>query len=178
MSSNARLAGLHAKQRRQQLVREKKNMTFHKRANTLPFSHPLNLPRVAIVFGPLEAILDDLGSTGDIDAMPDGTPLIKDNSDGRWCPIAPALVSMCDVYSKLSRTHGWNDDRTEGVRQLAKRFEDQAPVFQEDLDAARASLTWMKQRTFEITPEQYTAESIEVQVRDEFRARETPHAAG
>lgn len=140
------------------------------KSNDLPFSHALNRPRIAKVFDPLEKILTDLCETGEIDALPDGTVLLHCAIDGHYYPFAPAIESMCDTFDKLARTHGWSE-QPNGMRKLGKRFELAMPVCQEDVDAARATIAWMRQQILGITPNQFSAEAIEVQIRDAMRGQ-------
>jgi hypothetical protein len=138
-------------------------------ANCLLFSDPVNFPRIAMVFGPVERVLSELETNGYIDSDAQGMPLLFSQNEGIWYPIVPALVSMCDTYTKLAAAHGWADE-TDGMRKFAKRLELSMPIFQEDVDRARATVEWMKRQTLLITPNQFSAEMLEIQVRDEARA--------
>jgi hypothetical protein len=139
------------------------------KTNDLPFSDPANFPRIAMVFQPIERILDELCATGYIDSDDTGAPLLFNKDDGVWYPMVPALESMCDTYSKMASVYGW-EDHTDGMRKLAKRLQLEMPVFQTDVDRARETIAWMKETILTITPNQFSAECVEVQVRDELRA--------
>lgn len=130
--------------------------------DNVTFANPLHAGKIDRVFGPVDRLFDSYVDTG-LDTLPDGTPLLIVESEQTWCPLVPALESMCDTFSKLARTKGW-EDCTDGMRRLAKRFELQMPVFQKDVDAARASVRWMRQQTLLITPKEFSAESLEVQI--------------
>lgn len=136
------------------------------RTNDLPFSDPANFPRIAMVFAPVERVLDEMVANGHMDADESGQPLLFNQADGVWYPIVPALVSMCDTYSKLAGEYSWSDE-TDGMRKFTKRLELAMPIFQEDVDRARATINWMKQQTLHITPNQFSREIQEIQIRDE-----------
>jgi hypothetical protein len=154
------------------MSRQSRQYAEQQRRNNLPFSAPENFPRIAIVFGPLEKMLDRQCEEGDIDALPDGTPIMWFDVAGHWSPIAPAIDSMCATFELLARTHGWGEPNTDGMRKLGKRFELNMPIFQADVDGARASLEWMKTAVLSITPAQFSADSIEIQIRDELAAQQ------
>jgi hypothetical protein len=139
------------------------------RTNDLPFSDPANFPRIAMVFEPVERILDEQETNGYIDCDAHGLPLLFSQNEGIWYPAVPAFVSMCDTYTKLAGTHGWSDE-TDGMRKFAKRLELSMPIFQQDVDRARGTIEWMKKQTLTITPNQSSVEVQEIRIRDEFRA--------
>jgi hypothetical protein len=138
-------------------------------ANDFTFSNPVNFPRIAMVFGPVDHVLLELETNGHIDADTSGMPLLFSQNEGIWYPIVPALVSMCDTYTKLAGAHGWTDE-TDGMRKFAKRLELSMPIFQQDVDRARQTVDWMKRQTLTITPNQFSSEMQEIQIRDEARA--------
>lgn len=138
-------------------------------ANDLLFSDPANFPRVAMVFEPVERILNEQETNGHIDCDAQGMPLLFSQNEGIWYPAVPAFLSMCDTYTKLAGTHGWSDE-TDGMRKFAKRLELSMPIFQEDVDRARGTIDWMKKQTLTITPNQFSVEVQEIRIRDEFRA--------
>lgn len=160
-----RLAGIH-----RQIVAAQKAQADAEAQNDLLFAHENNVARIHQVFDPVEKVLDDLVATGEINAMPDGTPLIVAIEGGYMVPIAPALMSVVEVYERLARVYEWSD-RSDGLRRLAKRLELMMPVFQEDVDEARKSIEWMKICTLTITPRQFTAEATEVQIAEEYRIK-------
>ncbi|RKP44705.1 hypothetical protein [Pararobbsia silviterrae] len=135
-------------------------------ANNLPFAHEEQRPRIDAVFGPVESLLDTLVATGEIETLRNGVAGFR-APDGNLYPLAPALESVCVTYDKLARTHGW-DDQTAGLRKLAKHFELDMPITQREVDAARASIAWMRDRTLTMTPAQISAEMLEVQIQREL----------
>jgi hypothetical protein len=149
--------------------REARAEAERQRINALPFSADDNRHKVGMVFDPVDAFLNELETTGDIVVADDGTPLMWAPHDGANYPIVPALQSMCDTYTKLAQTHGWPDE-TDGMRKLAKRLELEMPIFSHDVAAARGTIAWMRQYTLLISPNEFSRESIEIQVRDEARA--------
>lgn len=149
--------------------REAEAEAERQRVNALPFSSPENRQKIAMVFDPVDAFLTELETTGEINVADDGTPLLWAPHDGANYPIVPALESMCDTYSKLAQTHGWTDE-TDGMRKLAKRLELEMPIFKHDVAAARRTIAWMREQTLLISPNEFSRESIEIQIRDEMRA--------
>ena len=156
------IAAAQAQQKREQEDAEAQN--------DLLFAHPKNVERIHRVFEPVERVLNELVATGEINAMPDGTPLMYSAEDGHWYPVGPALISVVETYEKLAKVHGWND-HSDGLRRLAKRLELMMPIFQGDVDAARKTIEWMKICTLTITPRQFTAEAVEIQIKDELAAQ-------
>jgi hypothetical protein len=134
----------------------------------ISFADPRNITRVSKLFDPVVAALNSLVTTGEINAVPDGTPLMWVVEDGSSHPAAACLLSVVESYEKLSKVHGWND-HGDGLRRLAKRLELQMPVFQEDVDEALKTIEWMKFCTMTITPRQFTKEAVEIQIANELR---------
>lgn len=133
------------------------------RSNDRPFSHPKNQHRLGLVFDPLFHFLDQLETTGEVDAMPDGTPLIYLDAEKAHLPIVPAFLGMFEVFEKLGDKFGWGAGG-EGVRQLAKALEYMRPITSGDVASCRTSLQWMRSHIESITPADFSSEAIEVQV--------------
>lgn len=140
------------------------------KTNDEPFSHANNVGRVAPTFAPLEQILRDIETKSEVLEDQHGMAVMYSAIDGQYYPMVQALVSMCDTFTKLGKTLGWNEDRTDGVRNLANRLELVMPVSQSDVNAAQQSIDWMKAQTLLVTPNQMEAEMVEVQIRDELAA--------
>lgn len=156
MTETLRAANVEAKQQRE-----------NDRKNNLPIGHHDNVHRIDETFSPIEALLENIVFTGDIDVSSKGQPLLLDPKDNVWYPMVPALVSMCDTFTQLARQFSW-DDQTADMRRLAKKLDVQMPLFIKDIDGARACLVWMREKIRQVTPQQFSNEAIEIQIRDEL----------
>lgn len=136
-------------------------------ANDQTFTVPANNKKLDIVFGIIERILTDMEQTGEVETMPDGTPIYFNEADQCYYPIAGSFHSICDTFDMLAETHRWTP-QPPGLRDLAKKFDYGMVMAQHDTDAARVTIAWMRECMLTITPNQFTQASMVINQRDEL----------
>lgn len=135
------------------------------RINGLPFSHPENVHKIGTTFDPIEAWMDGVVATGDIDVTGAGLAILRtDPADPAWYPLVASLFAVCDAFAAIARERAL-DDPGAGLRQLARKVEVDMPLFQRDIDAGRASVAAMRAIIAELTPAQFSDYTIAVRVR-------------
>jgi len=143
----------------------------HEEAEALqdvPFADPRNIGRITTGFIPVLKALDGL-QDGVIACMPDGTPLYFEAEDGIYYPAVDCLRAVVETFAKLGHVHGWKNHNA-GLSHLANLLEADTPIHQKDIDAARKTIEWMKYCMLTITPRQFAAEVVEVQIKAEEKA--------
>ncbi len=106
--------------------------------------------KVAAVFGPLEAILDQLEQHGTIDVAANGTAIFKDAVDGTWYDSAVAILGVVEAYEIHERRHQRKLE-LEPLRRLANMLGYGMRITGADTAAARACLARMRAETVEMT---------------------------
>lgn len=106
--------------------------------------------RVAAVFNPIESILSQLETDGTITTSEDGMPMFKDEGDGTWYASADALEGLIEAFDihRLRADRGYS---LEPLRELAVKVRDLAPVYLEDIQAARQCLAVLRAESLEMT---------------------------
>jgi hypothetical protein len=129
--------------------------------------------KVAAVFNPLEAILDQLEQHGTIDATPSGVAIFKDAIDGHWYESSVALMGVVDAYEIHERRTGRTIDLA-ALAQLANKLKYDMPIFSDDTRACRACLVRMKVETIQMTAG-YAKQLIkDFQIKEEMEKVTTP----
>lgn len=105
--------------------------------------------KVAAVFDPLTAILDQLERDGTIDETTQGQAVFR-NHDGEWFDTAAAIMGAVDAY-EIHEIRTGCDLQLADLRKLANRLQYGMPVFEAETKAARACLDRMKAETLEMT---------------------------
>lgn len=106
--------------------------------------------KVAAVFDPLTAILDQLENEGTIDATQKGTAVFKDHCDGVWYDSSVAIMGVVEAYEIHEIRAGCSLELA-GLRKLANKLQYGMPISADDTKAARACLGRMKAATIEMT---------------------------
>lgn len=106
--------------------------------------------KLKAVFGPLEAILDQLEQDGTVDAAGNGAPVFKDEVDGHWYCTVSALNGVIDAYEIHERRYNRNLN-LEPLRQLSNKLKYGMPIFESDTKACRAALQRMRVETMQMT---------------------------
>ena len=106
--------------------------------------------KVAAVFNPLEAIINQLETHGTVDAARNGTAIFRDAIDGHWYESSAAIIGVVDAYEIHEIRTGRSMD-LEPLRRLANKLKYDMPIFQTDTDDCRACFTRMKRETIEMT---------------------------
>ena len=140
-----------------------------KAGNNLPMAHPINKYKIELTFKPITEMLNNIINTGDIDITNSGSPIFYDKLDKCWYPLVPGLISMCDTFSKLAKEFNWSDG-TAGMREFSKLIDQGCEVTKDHIQAAKATVNWMREQIKYVTPQEFNAEAIEVQIRDEFNS--------
>lgn len=138
------------------------------RKNNLPIGHPDNRHKLDKTFSPVEKWLDTIVATGDIDVMNNGVAVFQTEADtNHWWPVVEAFLAVCDTFELVASDLNV-PDQTDGMRKLAKKVEVDMPLFQADIDAARASVSWMRSISETLTPSQFSEYIVAIQIRAEM----------
>ncbi|WP_157407082.1 hypothetical protein [Janthinobacterium sp. CG3] len=137
------------------------------RINNLPMGHPENAHKFGITFGPIQAWMDAMESSGEIDRLQGMAVMSLEDDPELLIPVVGSFLSMCDIYELIAADAGVPDE-TAGLRRLAKMIDVHMPVFRRDLEAARATTEWMAGITRTLTPQQFSDFSVAVQIRAEL----------
>lgn len=124
--------------------------------------------KVAAVFNPLEAILDQLETAGTIDVTTCGKPIFKDAVDGRWYETPTAIMGVVDAY-QMHQERLEIDLGLEPLRQLANKLNYDMPIFQADTEACRACLARMKAATLNMTSDYARQMIVDFQIKEELQ---------
>jgi hypothetical protein len=106
--------------------------------------------KVAAIFNPLTAILDQLEQEGTIDVASNGTAIFKDHNDGCWYDSSVAIMGVVEAYEIHERRASRALDLGP-LRQIANKLKYDMPITSDDTAAARACLVRMKAETIEMT---------------------------
>ena len=106
--------------------------------------------KVAAVFNPLEAIINQLEQDGTIDVAGDGTAIFKDSNDGHWYDSSVAIMGCVEAFEIHERRHN-RDLQLDPLRQLANMLKYSMPITAANTAAARACLSRMRAETIEMT---------------------------
>ncbi len=123
--------------------------------------------RVAAVFNPLEAILNQLETAGTIDVTTCGKPIFKDAVDGHWYETPIAIMGVVDAYQMHQERIGI-DLGLDPLRQLANKLTYDMPIFQADTEACRACLKRMKAVTLNMTADYARQMIVDFQIKEEL----------
>lgn len=103
--------------------------------------------RIHGVWSPLERLLDRIEATGDIDAAR-GRPVFSEA--GAWYEVAPAVAGIVEFHELANRRHGIRAD-TSALVKLARKLDHGTPLFDADLNAARACIAACKRQAARLT---------------------------
>ena len=106
--------------------------------------------KVASVFGPMEAIIDQLEQDGTVDAIASGTPVFRDFEDVGLYDTCAAFGGVIDAYAIHEIRSGQPLDLS-ALRQLVSKLKYGTPIFESDTQAVRACLARMKAVTVQMT---------------------------
>ncbi|MFM0165673.1 hypothetical protein PQR39_35225 [Paraburkholderia sediminicola] len=157
------------KQMQEQLDAQRKAKEEAEALLDIPFADPRNIGKISTGFAPVLKALDGL-QDGVVACTPDGTPLYFEAEDGVYYPAVDCLRAVVETFAKLGHVHGWSNHNA-GLTHLANLLEKDEPIHKKDVDAARKTIEWMKYCMLTITPRQFAAEVVEVQIKAEARAQ-------
>lgn len=123
--------------------------------------------KVAAVFNPLEAILDQLETHGTIDVTRDGKPIFKDATEGEWYETPIAIMGVVDAY-QMHQEKRDIDLQMDPLRTLAKKLEYDMPIFETDTKACRECLSRMKKETLTMTSAYARQMIVDFQIKEEL----------
>lgn len=138
---------------RQQRYREKNKRTSLK--NELPIGHPLNRHKIDKTFKPLEQVLVEQEQGKGMLADEDGQVLIYSEQEQEFIPFVPGMLHMCYLYDKFAEAQVWGK-QPPGLRAFTLKLGRDEKVNQQDIDDARATIAWMRERVATVTPARWT----------------------
>ena len=148
-------------------LRRDTEMLKHWAGNNYPIGHEINRTRMHKTFAPIEAMLDEIQATGEVDVGPDNKPIIKPKGEYEYYPVVEAFRSMAETFELIAEDRKLTV-QTEGIRRIANKWDYGMMIDQSDLDAARACLQWMRLMIAPLTPEQFGEYSLIVSARAEL----------
>lgn len=127
--------------------------------------------KIAAVFNPLEAILNQLEQYGTIDVEHfTDKPIFRDHNDGKWYETPIAIMGVVDAYQMHQERRGI-DLQLDPLRKLAKKLEYGMPIFDTDTKACRECLSRMKRETMTMTANYASSLIVEFQIKEELMKR-------
>jgi hypothetical protein len=125
--------------------------------------------KIAAVFNPLEAILNQLEQQGTIDVETyTGRPIFKDHNDGHWYESPVAIMGVVDAYAIHEQRRGIDLDMAP-LRQLAKKLDVGMPIFPSDTASCRECLKRMKAETMTMTADYARGLIVDFQIKEELQ---------
>jgi hypothetical protein len=115
------------------------------------FSHPDNVHKLELTFGPMERWLDEQVRTGESEALPNGTLVFRPSPDDEYYPVGDSFMSVADSYELIAADQGI-PDQGDGLRKLAARVNAGMPLDLPAIQAAKKSLAWMRSVTMSLSP--------------------------
>lgn len=133
---------------------ERLNETVHQR-NNLPLGHPLNQHKIDKTFKPLEQVFVDQEQGKGMLADEQGNLVIYDEDDQEFVPFVPGILHMCHLYDMIGGALTW-DRQPPGLRAFVLKLARDEKVNQQDVDDARVTVKWMRDRIATVTPTKWT----------------------
>lgn len=136
------------------------------RVNELPMGALENRHKIDITFAPLERFLDAIEETQHLDVLVDGGVAIfqtDPNSDEMW-PVVESFLAVADCFDLIA-VDLEIEPCVDGFRKLAKKVDVRMMLFKSDIDAARASIAWMRKTIEKMSPNHFSEKSIAIQIR-------------
>lgn len=122
--------------------------------------------KIAAVFAPIEAIIDQIEHDGTVDIEArTRQPVFRDMNDGDLYTIPEALDGVVDFYVVLAGRTG-KTYPTEPIRQLAAKIRYSSPITLEEVQRVRDSIASLRSVAGELTQ----AEALELTKITEIRA--------
>jgi hypothetical protein len=106
--------------------------------------------KVAGVFRPMEAIIDQLEQDGTIDTVDSGAAVFRDIDDGRLYDTCAAFSGIIDAYA-IHEIRSRQALDLSPLRQLVIKLQDGVAIYDSDTKAVRACLARMKAATTQMT---------------------------
>lgn len=106
--------------------------------------------RLAHVFNPLFAIIDQLEQEGTSDETEEGQAVMRANHDGYWYDSHAAIIGVVEAYEMHEARTG-RDLGLAPLRQLAEKLHAGESIHQDLTDAVRACLNRMRAETQAMT---------------------------
>lgn len=127
------------------------------------------LPPEAIeeTFAPLYNTLDQIETTGEVDALQGQAIFHVPNQGGRF-ELVKSLKAAAETFAILGAERG-QEDGTTALRRLAAKLDVDMPLMLSDVHQARASLDWMREVATTVTVAQF------IEIAD--RVKEAPPVA-
>ncbi len=130
---------------------------------------PLRLTpwKVYAVWEPIERILHRMEADGTVDVV-GSTPVFREDGRGGWYEITAAMDGVIEFH-QLAQARYSIPCRTDALSRLGRKLNAAAPIFQADIDAARADIAVCKQQAMRLRASQASdlIETIRVQMEVE-----------
>jgi hypothetical protein len=126
--------------------------------------------KVDAVFAPLEAIIKQLETDGTINVSISGCPMFIDHESGEWFDAISGLNGLIDAFEIHERRSGC-DLNLAPLKMLSSRLEYGMPLFVNDIQQIKQTITRMREATMEMTAG-YARDLIrDFQIKDEIEQR-------
>ena len=115
--------------------------------NRVPRRDPLLITqpwKLLSVFAPVEEVIARIEADGTIDAA-GGVPVFCESSNGGWYELTAALQGVIDFHVIARDRYGYAVDLT-GLDRLRNKLDLGAPLFEDDLIAAKRAIVSCKQQ--------------------------------
>jgi len=129
--------------------------------------------KMRAVFGPLEAIVDQLEDEGTINTSADGTPMFRDQADGVWYCTVSALTGIYEAYEIHERRHRRNLN-LEPLRRLAHKLQQGELIDDTDTRDVRSCIGRLRMETLQMTAD-YAKELVsDFQIKEALESLQEP----
>jgi len=152
------------------LQHEARNLEID-RINSTPLGDPLNQKRLDHTFEPIEKWLAEFEATGEYNVIDDPAAPHRDlavfqpDGEQEQYPIIESFNAVCATYMLIAEDREHDPAPIDGLRKLANKIKYDMPMHVRDLQAARASIAWMREVSKPITPAEFSEYTKEIQRR-------------
>jgi hypothetical protein len=123
--------------------------------NHLPLGHPLNRHAIESTFKPLEDVFADMEAGRGMLVGEDGQLYIYDPIGQEMVEFVPGILHMCRIYDWVAQVQTWGK-QPPGLLALTLKLARDEKASQQDIDDARLTVQWMKDRVATITRARWT----------------------
>ena len=156
----------HAKYQKAKTHANAENMLIRLR-NAMPLGHEVNRHKIDATFDPLEQFLMQQETEGESFVNEKGEPLMWDEREQAYINVAEGIANMCWMFELASKLWGWTD-QTAGLQKLGNKLFAGMVLFASDIEAARSTIAWMRERIAEVKPNQWS-QVIELAAEEEAK---------
>lgn len=160
----------HARYQKAKAHAHAENMLIRLR-NALPLGHEANRHKIDGTFGPLEEFLRQQELEGESFVNEKGEPLMWDEREQAYINVAEGIANMAYMFELAGRLWGW-DAQPEGLKKLGNKLFAGMVLFASDIEAARETIAWMREKIAEVKPNQWS-EVIDLAAEEEAKGSVT-----